>query len=318
MTEGPVPGDTRETVYPFERKKRTRRQREEAEAIREILGARLGLPALDTLPPEVRDLLLKYTTACHLNIAWYQSQREREIRLYRGFFALTVLLVAGTPAAVTFLSTSLDASLAPLVTAVLAGVFGTLKSLAAILEQRKLVGLFWKAEADLKTDLYAFEDRWRGKVLEEPGFGEEPVTGVRVKKDFIRGLHLQIQKAEQTRREEQDKFFSRFDRVPFDVTEVISGGTRRAEGVVKTFSSSEKSPSELEGEVERARLKLSYIEQRLAAAGARLAALEGDTTTLGDTSRQVLVDEIERLHALRFDTETEISEKLARVGRLHS
>jgi len=304
-------------AYPFEQRRWTKQDWVMAEKDRDLLAARLELPPVADLSEEVQELLLKYTIACHLNISWYQRQREREQRRYRLFVVLAVAVVAATPALVFFLSTRLDSSQTPLITALLAGIFGTLKCLGAILEHRRLVGLFWKAESDLKTDLYAFEDRWRGKLhvdRSRSNQGQEPGEHD-INKDFLLDLKLCVRNAERIRREEQDRFFARFDQVPFDVTQILSSSARAARDAPKTFSSPRKSVIELEAEVAEGRARLAYLSARLEEVSRELASIEGDSTALGDARRQALMDEVDRLHRLRVDLEIALSDRVARLGR---
>jgi hypothetical protein len=74
------------------------------------------------------------------------------------------------------------------VTALLTGLLAVHKSLSSWLDKRKVIGNFWKAESDLKTKLYAFEDKWKGKVMMDAG--ENPNRGKELKHDFLNELIL--------------------------------------------------------------------------------------------------------------------------------
>ncbi len=315
-------------VYAFERRKNTRLERKKAEEARETLVRRLGLPRVAVLPRDVQDLLLKYATVCHLNISWYQAQRENEERRYRWYVILALLGVAGTPALTFVLSQFANEALTPLLTAIMAGFLATLKALGAMLEKRRLVGLFWNAEANLKADLYAFESRWTGKVFKDDGSGKDDESGEKdemppesegekreVNPDFVVDLKQRIRQAEKIRRDEQDTFFSRFDELPFDVIQVLASGTRSARSAGSSFSRTEETLSELEADIEERKRHVALLQAQLDRAKAELSNLEGDDSSLAEASRQALMDEIEQLHSLRLEAQMSLSEKLAKLGR---
>ncbi len=307
-------GAFRRDAYPFERRRNTRRDLEEAEEARAILIRRLGVADIDALPSNVQELLLRYATVCHLNILWYQERREREQRRYHAFVGAAFVALVVTPAATFVLSTQVTSALVPLLTAVLTGLLAMLKFVGSYLERRRLVGLFWNAEANLKSDLYAFEDRWRGKVFETrtgEASGEPPRA---VDEEFIVDLKQRIRNAEQVRRTEQDAFFSRYDELPFDISQILSSTTRTARTFTTTFARSGETRDEIEAEVVETTRHLELVEEQLNRANARLAELEGKTTRLAEANQQALMDEIEQLHRLRTELQVDLAEKLAKIG----
>jgi hypothetical protein len=157
---------TQDPRYSFE----TRPTRQTEEAARQMLRTfllRLGLGDTDQarLGPGDRKALLTFTTVCHLNVHWYDRQRKREQHWYRGFALFTALVLIGTPLAI-FWAHHLDAQAQTAqVGVIIAGVLGAHRMLSTMFEKRNLVRHFWRAQADLKTLLYSFEDTWRGRLV---------------------------------------------------------------------------------------------------------------------------------------------------------
>jgi hypothetical protein len=157
---------TQDPRYSFE----TRPTRQTEEAARQMLRTfllRLGLGETDQarLAPADRKALLTFTTVCHLNIHWYDRHRKREQHWYWGFALFTALVLVATPLTI-FWAHLLDArAQTTQIGVIIAGVLSAHRMLSTMFEKRNLVRHFWRAQADLKTLLYSFEDTWRGRLV---------------------------------------------------------------------------------------------------------------------------------------------------------
>jgi len=98
--------------------------------------------------------------ATHLigNIHWYEKKviKEKSTRLIYIFLFLGLLLLI--PVAVAAISKT--DSLVAEITVVLTGVFALYISLIKWLQSRDLIAVYWQTKSNLKSRLYALEDKW--------------------------------------------------------------------------------------------------------------------------------------------------------------
>jgi hypothetical protein len=87
----------------------------------------------------------------------------------------------------------------------LTGLLAVHKSLSSWLDKRKVIGNFWKAESDLKTNLYAFEDKWKKHAVDVSI--ENGVTINKLKEEFLKELRAATLVARAILQDEQSKFF---------------------------------------------------------------------------------------------------------------
>jgi hypothetical protein len=248
--------------YSFE----TRPTRQTEEAARQMLRTfllRLGLGDTDQarLEPGDQKALLAFTTVCHLNIDWYDRRRKREQHWYRGFALFTALLLMATPLAL-FWAHQLDAQAQTAqIGVIIAGVLSAHRMLSTMFEKRNLVRHFWRAEADLKTLLYSFEDTWRGRLVataqapdensnvqsandpsandqsandqsandqsandqsaNDQSANDQAAQPLCLAEAFVDDLKAQIHLARQIKRQEQDEFFARYDSAFSSLSDIL-------------------------------------------------------------------------------------------------
>lgn len=191
-----------ETRYSFENVP-TRQTKQRAADMVEKLLLRLGVDADDQeqLGEDARRSITAFATACHLNIDWYARSRARQRRLYLLFGIFTGLLVVAIPVAV-FLTANASEALAGQFGVIITGVLSAHRALASTLDKRNMERHFWKAQADLKSILYSFEDKWRDCVLAEAD-GEVTCTP-----EFLQDLQRCTRESEEVKNDEQEVFFS--------------------------------------------------------------------------------------------------------------
>jgi len=168
----------------------------------------------------LRPVLLPMVQRVHLNIRWYENAVRREQRWRRGYLAGSMALIVGIPGCVFCLSK--HGVGAPAVAAILTGLLGLHKALSSALNQRKVVGNFWRAAAALKRRLYEFEDTWRGKAVSPEG--PAPL--------FLDAVSDEIQAARAIRDEEQERFFDQFSYPVLDLAGILNTGGARAAAMV--------------------------------------------------------------------------------------
>ena len=197
-----------DTLYSFETRP-TRQSVIRAAEMADKLLRRLGVDAsaLDRVSDEHRRKLSAFTTACHLNIEWYDNARTRQGRLYLIFGIFTGLLVLAIPVAIFITHDRASDALAAQVGVIITGVLSAHRALASALEKRNNKRHFWKAQADLKSILYSFEDKWRECSLYRQE-GDDATGTLRFAPGFFDDLDRSTRDALDIKKNEQDQFFS--------------------------------------------------------------------------------------------------------------
>lgn len=198
-----------DTRYSFETQP-TRHTLRRARDMVEKLLLRLGTPdpgpELERLSDGDRRSLMAFATNCHLNIDWYARSRKRQRRLYWIFGAFTGVLVLAMPVAIFFTHSRASDALAGQIGVIITGVLSAHRALASTLEKRNMERHFWKAQADLKSILYSFEDKWRGCALADPGPAD--AAPLRFADGLIKDLQKLTRSAQDVKNQEQEQFFS--------------------------------------------------------------------------------------------------------------
>jgi hypothetical protein len=163
-----------------------------------------------------------------------------------------------------------------------------------VLDKRKVIGNFWKVESDLKTKLYAFEDKWKGKVMMEAG--ENPNRGKELKHDFLNEAHIAIVEARAIVQDEQSKFFDTVTYPSNDFGEMLKEAGDRAKILVNANASPELELRDKQRQTKDA-LEAKITEQKN-----RIAALEVEI----EQRRQL----IEKKHAGMSDASVDDIEAL--------
>ena len=322
------------SIYGFEKDGRRQfaDEGEEDAALREFCG-RLEIPDLVTagLAAEDRKVLLNFILNHHKVISRYQQLRRRE-RLWRALFtALSLLLLGGLPYLIFLVGSGGKQSTPELITtqltALITGLVAVYKSLSSWLDKRKVVGNFRKAEADIKSKLYAFEDKWRGKAVQASnGQGDEAAAarrsvtvdmtrpdGVRadgLKSDFLKEARTAIIEARQIVEEEETKYFDAVTYPAIDLTGMLRETGESARGLV-----THQLPFDLE-QKRKAREAKALLDDRISEQAATIVRLEAELNArkeLIERERMALASgSPEEVAALK----TEIDDQGAKVRRL--
>lgn len=214
-------GDEEPDCYSFERPN-SRRSTDLADGYLAQFTDRLGLD-LNLATEGFRSLLEDYVNDHHCAIAWYQTAREGQVskrNLYRG---ISIALLIAIPLSVSVFPFAFRLSVDPvvisgLVTGALTSLYGTHRAVTSWIRQQEPIGLFWKAEAGLKSSLYNLERKWRGRVMSEGDVAPE----------FLEALETGIAEARETIRTEQSAFFETFKIPKIDLDSTISSAASRA------------------------------------------------------------------------------------------
>lgn len=243
-------------IYNFEGK--GRRQfpdvSSENEALKEF-KLQLAIPDDVVLAKDHRDLLLNFILNFHKVISRYQLLCAKETLMRRVFTGLSLVLLVAIPFLIFMVSkgSGNEANIASQVTAVLTGLIAVQKSISSWLDKRKIVGNFWKAESELKTKLYAFEDKWKGQAF-------ETVTGAvsnTLKDSFLMEAKAAIAESRAIVQEEQSKFFETEIYPAIDLGDLL----KTAGGTTKDLETAHAAPTPKESpEVERLKKRSQDIE----------------------------------------------------------
>jgi hypothetical protein len=295
---------TQDPHYSFE----TRPTRQTEEAARQMLRTfllRLGLGDTDQarLEPDDRKALLTFTTVCHLNVHWYDRHRKREQQWYWGFALFTMLVLIGTPLAL-FWAHRLDAQAQTAqVGVIIAGVLSAHRMLSTMFDKRNLVRHFWRAQADLKTLLYSFEDTWRGRLVaaapapdengndhnandqiasdqtgndqtgndqtgNDPNDQQDQAAGpLCLVEAFVDDLKVQIHQARQIKRQEQDEFFARYDSAFSNLSDILGFAHKHSSEVASAMQAPRRERADL---IALTRGEIEELEARSEALSAQL------------------------------------------------
>lgn len=161
-----------DSIYSFENKGRRKFSDEQSEDVAmDEFAKRLGFEGGNYKEKrEHRDILLDFILNYHKVISRYQELQAREAKLRKKFTVVSLALLFIIPLLILAMGVVFPGdkgSITAQVTAVLTGLLAVHKSLSSWMDKRKVIGNFWKAESDLKTRLYSFEDKWKGKAMED-------------------------------------------------------------------------------------------------------------------------------------------------------
>jgi hypothetical protein len=182
-----------------------------------------------------RDVLLNFILNYHKVISRYEELRTKEIRWRGVFTGLSLFLLFAIPFLIFKISN--NDGVVPQLTAVLTGILAVHKSFSSWLDKRIVVGNFWKAESDLKTKLYSFEDKWKGKSTE--ALSEKEPDKFKLKIDFLKEASAAIAEARAIVQDEQTKFFAAVTYPSIDIGQMLKDSGETAKGLVSAHASPE-------------------------------------------------------------------------------
>lgn len=260
------------TIYNFENEGRRQfpDKPSEDDALRDF-KKRLEIADDVELTRDHRNLLLEFILNFHKLISYYQQRRKKENSLRWGFTFLSLFLLAAIPCLiywVTFYqSDEIHAGIVvSQLTAVLTGLISVQKSISSWLDKRKIVGNFWKAESELKTKLYTFEDKWKGQAF----VISTNATIKTLKESFLIEVKVAIADSRAIVQEEQSKFFEAQIYPSIDLGDVLKSAGITAKDIVTAHAAPPpKESSELElikkrnQELEAAKHRVTQLKKEI-------------------------------------------------------
>lgn len=306
---------TNEALYSFESKPTRQTEEQARQMLRTFLvRMRVDPDVLESLPEEDRQTLVTYATVCHLNIHWYHRRRQREQSWYFGFACFTVALLAGTPLAIFWAHQAAPQALGAQIGVIAAGLLSAHRTLSTMFEKRNLVKHFWRAEADLKTILYSFEDTWRGRALAS-------TSPVELKREFMDDIVRQIQQARQIKRTEQDEFFAQYESAFSNLGEILGAVQKTSTDTASALTAQKVKQAErivqVQDEIADLEARAQAIEHDLADLERELADGAARTGTEPERARHAAVlAAVETLHRERLEIKRTLSAARSRYQRL--
>lgn len=217
-----------DSSYSFE-KNRTEnfRSRSQTAADLEKLKTRLELD-LSGPAGEFVELLEDLVINCHLLINWYQHKAKRLAWMKRGYFLVSLVLLAIIPLVVfklTGVTGSAGTDVTAQITVVLTGLIAFQRGISAWMDDRKLVGSYAKAAADLKREFYGFEQRWENRAVDSDSNDEF--------ESDIRGV---IARAREIENKEQEYYFQNLSYPSLDVSKILGSASTEASTLTGKFT----------------------------------------------------------------------------------
>ncbi len=256
-----------DSIYSFENQGRRKFPdgKSEDDALAEFAD-RLEFVAADYT--EHRTTLLNFILSYHKTISRYNELRDRENKPRVLFTSISLILLLMIPLIIFHIgeASAGTGNITAQITALLTGLLAVHKSLSSWLDKRKVIGNFWKAESDLKTKLYAFEDKWKGKATEDSGGNPNKIKELKL--NFLSEVHAAIVKARAVIQDEQSKFFDTLIYPSIDLGEMLKDTGDRAKALVSANASPELEQRDKQRQTKEA-LESKIIEQKN-----RIAALE--------------------------------------------
>ncbi|MEM6700688.1 MAG: hypothetical protein AAF599_19945 [Bacteroidota bacterium] len=173
----------------------------------EIFLRRIGLDRSKDDPNNLLQEHLLDSFATHLmgNIHWYEKKvvKEKSIRLIYVFLSLVLLLL--TPLAVATIAKT--GSLAAEITVILTGAFALYLSINKWLKSRNLIAIYWQTKSNLKSRLYALEDKW----YHQENWSETHIQAL------VEDLKTAVKFGMDTQKVEKQLFFQNYtsEKIPF-------------------------------------------------------------------------------------------------------
>jgi hypothetical protein len=259
-----------ENIYSFEKEGRRKFHgvASENDALRDF-AQRLGYADMETSDfPEHRDTILNFILNLHKIIERYQELRIKESRRRIWFTILSLALLMAIPGLMIVIGLYAESGsiLTAQVAAILTGLIAVHRSVSSWMDKRKVIGNFWKAESDLKTILYSFEDKWKGRAVQSPSETGTEKPGL--KEEFLADARICIAQAKAIVQDEQTKFFDAVTYPAIDLGDMVKNAGDSAKALMNL-----NPPPEADRR-ERQRRNREEFENKLAEQKGRMARLE--------------------------------------------
>ena len=255
-------------IYKFESTRRQFPDTSSEDAAVQEFSERLGFRGADY--PDHRGLLLNFILNHHKVISRYKVLREKEQKRRYLFTGISLLLLFSIPALIFWLGNAAAGKevFTAQMTALLTGLIAVHKSLSSWLDKRTVIGNFWKAESELKTKLYTFEDKWKGQATE--AIDQNGNALIKLKIEFLRETQAAITEARAIVQNEQTKFFETTTYPSIDLLGLLKGTGDEAKQLVNAHL-----PPELQQQEKRRQAKDALLD-KLAEQTDKVVALESE------------------------------------------
>ena len=307
---------TADTRYSFETAP-TRQTLQRASEMTQKLLLRLGLDASasERIGDEDHRLLRAFATACHLNIDWYDRHRKRQQRLYLAFGIFTGLLVLAMPGAIFLAHSKASDALAGQIGVIITGMLSAHRALSSALEKRNMARHFWKAQADMKSILYAFEDRWRNRATQASSAtsddGARPADAISLSiifaPEFIEDLIQKTREAQDVKEQEQEVFFSQADTPFSNIAEILGIAHRSSKDFTEAAEEDKRQRASRTARVRELTATMRTIERQRDSLSRELEGLEEASDERARDRQRNLRSTLEGLERREMELEIDLA-----------
>jgi len=263
----------------------------DSQEVKKFLKKKLSTPenAIDykALDDTARAAIAGFMTHHHLAIMRYQTLLDREKRHRAFFIGFSFVLLALVPLSIFLLSEHLagkSSNIIAQITAMLTGLLAVQKALSSWLDKRVIIGNFYRAQSTLKSNLYTFEDQWRGKLSgnKEESSGGGKSTKV-INPAFLKAISDAIKVAREVVVDEQTKFYEALTYPSIDVGSILKGAAEASGALTGRFRGAE--------------LALRETQEKIAGERQSLRNLLGQTLTTLKGQKESLDELVEKQEA---------------------
>ena len=263
----------------------------------------------EKLNENAKALLKRYVANVHVNCSWYDRKVRSEKAIQIAYFVVSVALLILIPLIIYFSPSLLDwigkqigstrytayADNTARLTTLLAGFFAVYRAIFAWLNQRKLIGPYWKARSDLLNETYTLETKW-GLKEESKKLKEKELT-----KEFNQAIEASLKAARDIVQTEREQFYTNYTFPEVKLGDSLSDASTTAGNLIKVFESAHtKRQRELAKTRETHAIKHDSLKAEVAGLtaildewnvelGAKRTELDGETD---DNIKQKLESEI--------------------------
>ena len=195
----------------------------------------------EQLTPKDSGLLKSYVANVHINCRWFNRQVLREKLLQRLFFItglvlLVLLPVLASDPALLFKALNLSPPSAKggdttaTLTTALAILIALYRAVSSWLQQRKIIGPFWKARADLLDEIYSLETQWRHRIKLGKANSQSSLTP-----DFVSAIESSFNHARQLTKSAEQTFFDNYSLPSVDAPGLLAIGRTTVTDLLTQF-----------------------------------------------------------------------------------
>ncbi len=266
----------KKSIYSFEGEGRRALTVDEADTAIKELGAKLGFESL--VIGDHKDDLIEFILNHHEVISRYQKLRDKEETKRNWYIVGSFSLLIFIPILIYGVSLLPGASgNAAQITAILTSLLAVQKAMSSWLDKRKVIGGFWKAESEIKTLLYEFEDKWIDRAVEIVTQDGKQIK--QLKQDFVDNAKASVKASRKIVNTEKENFFNSFSYPAIDVENILSSVVPKSKAMLKSHASQEYSNAESK------RMKVNEQQDKISQIRAEI---EGHKEIIEDTKSLLL------------------------------